>query len=95
MTIRFREHRGNLADSMKTTRSFATVDDLLTHLVINSPHPIRDVSKIIAKSYGGDDDRIGWRDVHLVLSDLGQPLGFVEGPIFSPPQTKKDPTRPD
>ncbi len=37
-----------------------------------------DPSKITITPYDGDDDRIGWKDVHIVVDVLG-PVGFCEG----------------
>lgn len=31
--------------------------------------------------YYGDDDRIGWRDVHIVTIDGYGVVGFTEGPV--------------
>lgn len=31
--------------------------------------------------YGGDDNRIGWKDIHIITLDGYGVLGFCEGPV--------------
>lgn len=37
-------------------------------------------SQVNVSPYGGDDDRCGWKDVHIVVIDGMGVQGFCEGP---------------
>lgn len=80
----FREHRGGLDDSMKTIIVFHTRTELSRHLVHLFPHLMTSGAIIEARPYGGDDDRIGWKDVHILIANPGGPVGFIDGPLPSP-----------
>lgn len=44
-------------------------------------NPGFDFGAIEAKPYGGDDNRIGWKDVHIVTAPDYGVIGFIEGPL--------------
>lgn len=54
--MRFREHRGGLAESMETTFKFYTLEDLMSHLVGVRPDIIVSGSVVSAAPYCDDDD---------------------------------------
>lgn len=69
--VKFRWHRGGLAESMAT-------------MVEDTPEKIRGLVRQqfpgeITSQFYTRDDRIGW-DTHIVLSD-GQAVGFANGDI--------------
>jgi hypothetical protein len=74
--MKYRPHRGWLADAMKEAVEVDGLAGLLAHL---DAAPER----LTVKRYGCDDERIGWTDVHLVLLD-GVPVGWCEGPAAPP-----------
>lgn len=76
--MRFREHRGGLDESLATMVEVNNLAGLLDHIhsVFLWPH-VTDAD-LSFEPYGGDDDRIGWKDVHAVLLK-GSIIGFVEG----------------
>jgi hypothetical protein len=70
--MKYRDHRGGLAESMETVREIEpTIDALAVILKVPS-------SAITVEKYGGYDERIGW-DTYLVCVE-GQPVGFTDGP---------------
>lgn len=79
--MKFREHRGGLAESMAT---MVEMDDpflILRHIRRLFPK----VREIEAHPYAcgsdGRDDRIGWTNVHIVTSPGFGVLGFTDGPL--------------
>ena len=78
----YRDHRGLLADSMKTAREFQSKSALISELQ-NSLNKYgrgeHDCKRITIKPYGFDK-RTGW-DTHIVcLEDYGV-LGFTDSPV--------------
>lgn len=71
--MKYREHRGGLADSMKTVREIQPSLDALAVILKVPP------SSITVEKYGGYDKRIGW-DTHIVCVE-GRPIGFTDGPV--------------
>lgn len=70
--MKYRDHRGGLADSMKTVREIEPKIDALAVILTVPP------SAITVEKYGGYDDRIGW-DTYMVCVE-GRPVGFTDGP---------------
>jgi hypothetical protein len=88
--MRYRDHRGGLQDSLATTAEVFTRADLVAHLNREGAFGIgRTVTDddIRVEPYGGDDKRIGWRDVHIVVLDGYGVLGFVETDLRDTAQT--------
>jgi hypothetical protein len=79
--MRFREHRGKLAGSITTTVEFHTREELARYLVTKFDWLERSNATISAYPYSGDDDPIGWRDVHIVIAEGHGVLGYMEGPM--------------
>lgn len=77
--MRFRAHRGGLAEALQTQRVVHTWADLLEAVrdELRGWHNYDDTAVTI-EPYGGDDDRIGWKAVHIVLVAGWGPAGFVE-----------------
>ncbi len=69
---RFRPHRGGLAKALEEVVEVDGLAGLLAHIQA-------DPSKVTIKPYGGNDDRIGWKNVHIVVVDGWGPVGFCEG----------------
>jgi len=66
--MKYRDHRGSLADSMETVREVYTVEEIMRHL--NEYFNLFGRTVIEIKfSHQGLDDRIGW-DTWLVLQRL-------------------------
>lgn len=72
--FRYRDHRGTLADSLKTTQHLHSVDDIKKHLF-----RVYGDGEIKVESYGGVDDRCGW-DTYIVTHN-GNAMGFTDGPV--------------
>ena len=80
MGIRFRFHRGGLAESMETVRTFASVDAVKRHIA-RDLKPFVDVAPgaIHARRYSKDGDpRIGWQDLFIVTIDGYGVAGFAD-----------------
>jgi hypothetical protein len=81
--MKYREHRGGLADSMKTVRE---IQPSLGALAIALKVP---PSAITVNKYGDYDKRIGW-DTHIVCVN-GSPTGFTDGPVTDADGPKHEP----
>lgn len=79
---RFREHRGGLAESMLTAREISSRSELVAHMRAElSRYGFAFADNAVRiEPYGGDDERIGWKDVHIVIVEGYGPFGFIEGP---------------
>lgn len=81
--MKYRPHRGSLADSMAEVIEIDGRARLIDHLRKDfAPWPDLDgrAEQIKIAPYGGDDDRIGWRNVHIITLDGYGVVGFCEGP---------------
>ncbi len=81
---RFREHRALLEEALETTFTFRSIAALETHIrKIGAPNhePIATITAEFCggRSDSGNDARIGWKNVHLVMVN-GVPFGWMEGP---------------
>ena len=84
--MKFRQHRGGLAESMETVVEIKNRDELVGYLrgilwQWPTAPPVSDET-IEVRPYadGGGDDRIGWKKVYIVtLKDYGV-LGWTDGP---------------
>lgn len=74
--MRWRPQRGGLAESLAETKQFTNYAGFIASVQKHCPS-LTDESMLEIKPYGGDDDRIGWRDVHIFR--WGILIGFVEG----------------
>ena len=82
--MRYRPHRGSLADSMALVVDVDSRAGLIRQLRSELEPWARDDfvdDKVRVTPYYGDDDRIGWKDVHIVTLDGYGVLGFCEGPL--------------
>jgi hypothetical protein len=70
--IKFREHRGTLAEAMETVIEVDASLAALASLLKVKPKQVK-VEKYMY------DDRIGW-DTHIVTVD-GEAVGFTNGPV--------------
>lgn len=76
--MKFRFHRGGLAESLQTVVEVSTLDALADLLSDEIEHPVA-VEAIKIEPYA-QDRRIGW-DTHIVtISGLGV-MGFTDGPL--------------
>ena len=82
--MKFREHRGGLGESLATMIEFQTRTELARHLNKIRPDLLISGAILEAKPYAGDDNRIGWKDVHILVSDKGSVIGFIDGPMPPP-----------
>lgn len=80
--MKFRHHRGSLAESMRTVVELdPSLEALRAHLTSsrkNDPHG-NHVGNLVV-SYYGEDNRIGWSITYIVTED-GNAIGFTNGPI--------------
>jgi hypothetical protein len=85
--MKFREHRGSLADSMATVVEVDGERGLLMHIMhlLERYYPARTyedyqrVFHVTVKPYGYDE-RIKW-DAHMVYLEGYGPIGFTDGPL--------------
>lgn len=81
--MKFREHRGGLAESMDTVIEVSDGEALLEHvrnLAQRWPtFPAITAETVHVEPYGRDE-RIGW-DTHIVTLDGYGVLGFTDGPV--------------
>lgn len=78
---KFREHRGQLADAMKTVVEVNSLQELIDHIHQNIMW-VDPKAKITVTKYGPPgriDERIGW-DTHIVMAGT-TPVGFTDGPL--------------
>ena len=76
MMIKYRPHRGCLADAMAEAREFETVEELKAHVwkSWNETNGVVwfDQEDIVIGEILGDDDRIGWENVrHVCVKRMG------------------------
>jgi hypothetical protein len=77
MTV-FREHRGSLADSMKTMVDLPDCETAIRHI---RKHSFIPNTFLICMPYTGPDWRIDWPRTYIVINEYG-PIGFADGPLF-------------
>ena len=81
---RFRPHRGSLVKAMEEVVEVKGLAGLIDYL--RKEHPAFgkpfDQTAITVEPYGGDDERIGWKNVHIVVMKDYGPIGFCEGPLI-------------
>lgn len=77
--MKFRPHRGGLAESMEETIEIQTLDQLVAHLNARTPYILTLREALIIEPYGGIDARTGW-DTHIVTDKFGV-VGFTDGPM--------------
>lgn len=73
--MKFRPHRGGLAESMAEVVELAGLQQLTDHLRANMPYIPEGQVKVSPYCY---DDRTGWK-TYIVTVD-GQGVGFTDGP---------------
>jgi hypothetical protein len=82
--MKFREHRGNLAESMETMVEFQDKQALVAHLrYLLRPFNFRVEDKdVAARLYStSGDQRIGWEKVYVVTVHGYGVVGFSDSPI--------------
>ena len=78
--IKYRNHRGSLAESMETAQEFETMDEMRAY-VAKSLHPFYvEVTKenFHSKFYCEEDRRIGWTPVCLVTVNGFGVVGWAD-----------------
>ena len=82
--MRFREHRGSLADSIKTLVELQDRTDLLRHCrrLLDPWHYRFYEDQFHVEHYCGRDTRLdpSWEDTHIVTIDGYGVMGFTDGP---------------
>ena len=78
--MRYRPHKGSLADSVALTVEVDGRAGLIAQLHKElAPYPVwPDEKSVHIDLYGGDDDRIGWKNVSIVTMDGYGVMGFCE-----------------
>lgn len=72
--MKYRDHRGGLAESMQTVVELNTEDEFMVHMLKRTGPKGGGISF----THQGYDNRIGW-DTYNVLLD-GQAIGMTDGP---------------
>jgi hypothetical protein len=77
--LKFREHRGNLVESMTTVKEFRDIRDLSYYIFgeLRQFGALRCAVTIV--DYSGPDSRIGWRKTCVVMVDGYGVFGFTNG----------------
>lgn len=79
--MRFRWHRGSLADSMETVEELSPfLPPLLAILVRSCPEATPD--NVVVEPYFGRDERCDWDRTYIVKVN-GGPVGFTDGPLLA------------
>ena len=86
----YRPHRSSLSASMAEAVDVDGFDGLVNHLREELWHwptamEFRE-DQVHVRPYIGFDDRVGWRDVHVVTIDGYGVMGFTEGPAPRAPK---------
>lgn len=72
--IAYRPHRGSLEDAMKEARTFLNEWQMKRYVANNwnlaIGRKVLDPEDIIIDSESTDDDRVGWKNVHMVCADV-------------------------
>jgi hypothetical protein len=79
--MKFRPHKGQLADSLAEMIEVNGRDGLIAHIRKElAPFEMDDFDDraLHIQLYYGDDDRIGWKNVSIVTLDGYGVIGFVE-----------------
>jgi len=79
--MKFREHRGSLADAMKTLVELPDRAALVQHCrELLAPYQfVFEDSALKVEPYGtGSDDRIGWKETHVVTIEKYGVIGFTD-----------------
>lgn len=67
--IKYRPHRGSLADAMKEAREFETLDEMYEYIVNNRHELLRYTKEDLSISENlGKDDRIDWKETRYVCT---------------------------
>lgn len=74
--VKFREHRGSLADAMETVIEVKSLDELRKHLYKVMPYKRGALLKVEFYTY---DERINW-NTYLVTLD-GNAVGYTNGEL--------------
>ncbi|MDP2618619.1 MAG: hypothetical protein Q8P46_00340 [Hyphomicrobiales bacterium] len=85
--MKFREHRGHLSDSLATQREFQDREEVTRHVIdLLKAQGTGEVPAGLVSftPYGGDDQRIGWKDVHIVEVTGYGVVGFVDNDTENP-----------
>jgi hypothetical protein len=88
--VRFREHRGQLEDALKTVHEISTKAELAQHIrnyLSRSPQfRLTDDELIIEPYVLEEDTRCGWKETWIVYRDSGAlgwgVFGFTDGPLI-------------
>jgi len=85
VTVKLREHRGSLADSLATTIEIDPTIDALLLAIRNAlaPYDVTVEAGMVKVSPYGFDERIGW-NAHIVTVDGYGVFGFTNGPLNEP-----------
>lgn len=77
--MRYRDHRGSLKESLKTTIEVNSVEEIISHLnEMYDYHPGRQVEEIKFE-YGGWDARINWNFYYVLQKQQGDTFFTVAG----------------
>lgn len=90
-SVQFREHRGSLADSVKTLQTFHTRDELVRYAAsaVRPYNPYVELDDVTIEPYSDQpDERIGWSRT-FVVKVAGGVFGFTDGD-FSPAALSED-----
>ena len=82
--VKYRPHRGGLAESLKEAREFESIDEMKRYILGNLKKILGDEISLdqitIDDSKSINDDRIGWRNVRYVKVTF-QDCTYVDGMV--------------
>lgn len=80
--MRFREHRGGLAESVETLTELSDRNALVNHCQsLLQPYSFHfEPSALKVEPYGGKDTRIGWDETYIVTVEGYGVMGFTDAP---------------
>lgn len=88
--MKYRDHRGGLAESMKTVREIETIEDIRTHLDFLFFEFSEEVEEIKVK-HVGLDHRNGWDTYYVLFRLKGEDIFYVGGMSDGRPKKKAPP----
>lgn len=79
--MRYRDHRGDLAESVETTREVSSREELVAYLRAKLARwsEFFDESQLQIVKYSDGDPRIGWEKLSIVYLEGFGVLGWLEG----------------
>lgn len=77
--VKYRPHRGGLAEAMAEAKEFETVEEMIKHICVEDDFFRIRPEDVIIGDPEGDDLRVNWMNVHIVSTKR------INNTIYEPP----------